>query len=150
MTVPRRGVLHEGGLLRVPGDPVGKGRPRFTRTGHAYTPPRTREFEKAVGALARVAWGAHPPLCGYVRLEVTQVEKRPKRPSPPLPSGRVWCNKGGQHPDLSNVVKAIEDALQGVAFLDDCIVVELSASKVYAARGEGPCVEVRVLELEGP
>lgn len=29
----------------VPGRPRGKGRPRFTRTGHAYTDEATRDYE---------------------------------------------------------------------------------------------------------
>ena len=32
----------------VPGVPVGKGRPRFTRGGHAYTPEKTAAFEEKV------------------------------------------------------------------------------------------------------
>mgnify|MGYP003274584575 FL=1 len=36
----------------VPGIPVGKGRPRFTRGGHAYTPEKTAAFEEKV----RLCW----------------------------------------------------------------------------------------------
>ena len=36
----------------VPGVPVGKGRPRFTRGGHAYTPEKTAAFEEKV----RLCW----------------------------------------------------------------------------------------------
>lgn len=32
----------------VPGIPVGKGRPRFTKDGHAHTPGKTREYENKV------------------------------------------------------------------------------------------------------
>ena len=34
--------------LIIEGEPVGKARPRFTRTGHAYTPDKTRKYEQAV------------------------------------------------------------------------------------------------------
>ena len=59
----------------VPGVPVGKGRPRFTRGGHAYTPEKTAAFEEKV----RLCWKKHrqekgrcyggnlpypPPRCG--------------------------------------------------------------------------------------
>lgn len=37
----------------VPGEPVGKGRPRFTRTGHPYTPGKTESYE----SLVRLAYG---------------------------------------------------------------------------------------------
>ena len=36
----------------VPGVPVGKGRPRFTRTGHTYTPEKTAAYEEKV----RLCW----------------------------------------------------------------------------------------------
>ena len=38
--------------IEVSGQPQGKGRPRFTRTGHAYTPPRTVEYEQRIRAAA--------------------------------------------------------------------------------------------------
>ena len=34
----------------VPGKPVGKARPRFTRRGFAYTPEKTVRYEAAVRA----------------------------------------------------------------------------------------------------
>ena len=39
-------------MIEVQGTPVGKGRPRFTRDGHAFTPDGTRDFE------ARIKWKA--------------------------------------------------------------------------------------------
>ena len=32
----------------VPGIPVGKGRPRFMKNGHTYTPQKTRDYEDKV------------------------------------------------------------------------------------------------------
>lgn len=32
----------------VPGAPVGKGRPRFMKNGHTYTPQKTRDYEGKV------------------------------------------------------------------------------------------------------
>ena len=34
----------------VPGEVIPKGRPRFTRSGHAYTPKRTTDYETKVKA----------------------------------------------------------------------------------------------------
>ena len=39
----------------VPGEPVGKGRPRFTRTGRAYTPKKTETAESIVAMNAQLA-----------------------------------------------------------------------------------------------
>ena len=41
--------------IEVSGQPQGKGRPRFTRTGKAYTPDKTREYESRIQA---AAWNA--------------------------------------------------------------------------------------------
>ena len=38
--------------IEVSGQPIGKGRPRFTKAGHAYTPTKTREYEKRIQAAA--------------------------------------------------------------------------------------------------
>ena len=40
--------------IELSGQPVGKGRPRFTKTGHAYTPEKTKEYERRLHA---AAWG---------------------------------------------------------------------------------------------
>ena len=40
--------------VTIPGEPVGKGRPRFNRrTGRPFTPAKTVEFEKRIGWLTR-------------------------------------------------------------------------------------------------
>lgn len=39
----------------IEGAPVPKGRPRFTRTGHTFTPAKTRQYEALVTARAREA-----------------------------------------------------------------------------------------------
>ena len=41
----------------VPGKPQGKGRPRFTRSGHTYTPDRTAAYEERVKLAYRQAGG---------------------------------------------------------------------------------------------
>ena len=35
-------------IITVPGEPKGKGRPRFTKRGFAYTPKDTADYEKKV------------------------------------------------------------------------------------------------------
>ena len=34
--------------LTIPGEPVGKGRPRFTKNGHSFTPEKTVNYENLV------------------------------------------------------------------------------------------------------
>lgn len=42
-----------GLIFEVPGEPRGKGRPRFTKDGHAYTDSETRAYEKKIMAYYR-------------------------------------------------------------------------------------------------
>ena len=49
-------------------------------------------------------------------------------------------------PDLDNLEKSILDALNGVAYTDDRLVVAKSASKRYAG-DEGPSVEITVTSI---
>ena len=42
----------------IPGEPRGKGRPRFSKSGHAYTPSETVAYEKLVRACWYKAAGA--------------------------------------------------------------------------------------------
>lgn len=41
--------------VTIPGEPVGKGRPKFTKAGTAYTPPKTRAYENKVAFLYKLA-----------------------------------------------------------------------------------------------
>jgi Holliday junction resolvase RusA-like endonuclease len=49
-----------------------------------------------------------------------------------------------QKPDLTNLVKAVEDALTGIAYRDDAQVCETVVSKVKLRQGEPARVEIEV------
>ena len=118
----------------------GQGRPRAVVRGkHAgvYTHKDDGAYRGEVVYLTRLAMDAQgltEPMDGPLRLTLDVFYARPKSVSfkrRPLPTVK---------PDLSNIIKAIEDALNGVAIVDDAAIVELVASKVY-----GPSPLVRVL-----
>ena len=118
----------------IPGDPRGKGRPRFdSRSRRAYTDSKTRAYERwvaarAVGAMA--ALGTWAELEGPVELEVVAVKARPVKP------------------DANNIASAILDGLtKAGAWRDDAQVCRLEAWTYYAASGEAPAVEVVVRSL---
>ena len=58
-------------------EPVSKGRPRFTRQGHVYTPAKTKNYEKIIKAELM----AHRPemLVGACHLDMTFVRSIPKK-----------------------------------------------------------------------
>ncbi|WP_303162450.1 RusA family crossover junction endodeoxyribonuclease [uncultured Sutterella sp.] len=117
----------------VEGIPVGKGRPRFMRNGHAYTPAKTRTYENLVRLRALEAMHGDSPFQGA--LCVTIVARFPV-PVSYSKKRRLAClqasEKPAKKPDIDNLVKAILDGLNGIVFDDDAQVVQLSAAKNYA------------------
>lgn len=117
----------------VPGDPVPQPRPRITTRGnhgHAYTPAShpIHAYRAAIAAAARAA-GATPTDAAPLTLIIDLVFVRPKShfrksgvrdDAPRLP-----------RPDCSNVLKGVEDALNGVAWVDDSQVGKVIIEKTY-------------------
>lgn len=104
------------------GNPVPKGRPRMTKTGHAYTPQTTRDFEKAVALWAKANFKGKPSL-------------KPLKAVMNFYIKRAKTNKTKQHtqrPDIDNYMKAVLDGMQGVVFEDDSQVFEIFATKTWA------------------
>ena len=135
----------------VPGQPVGKGRPRASVRGRRvrmYTPPRTAAWEALAASWARVAWRSRDALDEAVEVEIVAVLKRPQRLNRKKDSaGRLVCSA---KPDLDNICKAAIDALVlARVIVDDNRVARLSASKWYTAKGEAEHLEIRARPWEG-
>lgn len=118
--------------FEIPGKPVGKQRPRVTRTGHVYTPEQTASYESLVKVCFRSKYKDAEPFEGPV-----QVVIRAYFPVPPS-----WSKKKRQDalngdirptvkPDLDNVAKSICDALNGLAYSDDSQICDLMVFKYY-------------------
>lgn len=130
--------------VSIPGEPVGKGRPRVTTVGgfaRAYTPGKTARWETGAALQMRETWGKRPPLDEPVRVVVLAVASRPKRLLRKRdPDGRLWRTT---KPDADNVAKAACDALVAAGVLrDDTLAVRLEVESLFARRDEGPSVEV--------
>lgn len=110
----------------VPGQPVPFA---WRQRGRArYVPPRQKSAMHAIGLCARRAMAGRPPLEGPLELSASFHRCRPKRKGEaraPLPDTRK--------PDVTNLVKLLEDALTGIVFADDAQVVRISASKWASA-----------------
>lgn len=116
--------------------PVGKGRPRFTRDGHAYTPERTRRFEAEVRAAAldymtRMGAGRIPvdePISVHVvacfRIPSSWPKRKKESASSLIP--RI---------DVDNILKAVLDGMNGVVFEDDRQIIKAVAEKRYEDEG---------------
>jgi len=128
-TARERIATLKGHSLRffIPMRPVPKARPRLGKHG-AWTPKRTRDFEEKVGWLAKMArnQAGWEVLTGPVYLDLTFV-----------------CPPAGA--DLSNMVKAIEDACNGILYEDD---VQIRASAQWIVQRGKPGIIVEVMPLK--
>jgi Holliday junction resolvase RusA-like endonuclease len=122
----------------IPGEPRGKGRPRFgrTKTGRpvAFTDTKTASYENLVALACQQTMAGAAPMVGPVMLLV-RVRLAP--PTSTSNKARAAMLDGqtppAKRPDLDNCLKAIGDGLNGVAYVDDAQVVSLTATKIYAA-----------------
>lgn len=130
--------------FKVYGDPIAKARPRFTKTGRTYTPKKTHDYESEVAIMAKAAMGSVEPLKTPVAVFVYVVFPVPQSHSK---KRREACLNGLEKhikkPDLTNVVKSIEDGMNGIVYKDDCQITSLHTTKVY---GDIGMVEVMVKE----
>ena len=130
--------------IYIPGQPVGKGRPRFVKaTGHTYTPTKTKDYESLVKR-AYIIDNGHTMLTGPIRLDIFAVYQLPKdKKRRAILAQRPYTGK----PDIDNVAKVIQDALNGLAYEDDKQVVEMYVEKRYCGEDEEPHVSVTVREI---
>lgn len=118
----------------VPGQPFAWKRPA-SKGKMRFTPPKMRAYERLVGFLAlNAVRGFNAPWAGPMMLSVVFTMKTPKR-------GKSHGMPHLSDPDLSNLIKIIEDGMIGVVYKDDNQIAYISASKVY---GEKPNVHVIV------
>lgn len=126
----------------VPGVPKGKGRPRFTGRGRAYTPKATRDYERAVreAALeqARIMQFLKYPPKTALRVSVIAwfpvPVSWPKWKREAAAAGDIYPTG---KPDADNILKVL-DALNGVLWHDDAQIVEAVGRKRYCAVGGAP------------
>lgn len=131
--------------LTVPGEPMGKARARMTRAGIMYTPKKTVNYETLIRELFIVKYPDFHPLDGPVRMDLSawlKIPKTSKKKTEAMEAGEIRPTK---KPDMSNILKAVEDALNTLAYLDDKQIVEIEIEKRYSSR---PRIELLIEEVE--
>ena len=135
-------------IFRVAGRPRGKGRPRFRNAGRftqVYTPSETKAYEKEIadeylraggGMLEGPVW-VTVMMCFQIPRTATKKDQEAMQSHDIVPNCR---------PDVDNVLKAVLDGLNGVAYHDDTQVAVVLCQRCYA---EEACIEVEVRELPG-
>jgi|SRR5208282_5412055 len=136
--------------ITLPGEPVGKGRPRVRVMQYGvkrpfpqlYKDTRTRDYEKALGTMAVLAMRGREPIAGPVHLIVTAYFGIPKS----------WSDKKSRmaaegtvrptgKPDWDNISKCCCDALNKIVWNDDAQIVSASVRKVYS---DAPGLEIEI------
>lgn len=135
----------------VMGDPVAQGRPRFARRGKfvsTYDPPKSKSFKETVKWQA-IECGANKKLLeGPLKLTLVFRFQRPKGHSgkkglrPSAPAYHIT------KPDLNNLTKGVEDALEGICYARDQQICESYQRKEYADNGSVPSILVTIEEIE--
>jgi len=115
-------------VFTIPGKPFAKQRPRATRQGRVFTPKETVSFARQVGAIAAPIFAQ--PITGPIRLTVIATFEIPKS----WPKKKAAAHINGYHtqrPDGDNILKAIKDGLNRIAWADDAQVAEATIRKMW-------------------
>lgn len=131
----------------IPGDPVGKGRPRAFRVGtgiRMHTPAKTANYESKVALFAQSALRGErmDPYAPY-RVTIQAKFAMPKSWSQKKRAAMdgIACIK---KPDSDNLAKSVCDGLNGVIWKDDSQVFDIRIVKRWADVGR---MEVFVEDL---
>lgn len=130
----------------VEGKPVGKARPRFGR-GRVFTPGDTRAFEEHVGYIARREMAGQKPTTMPVVMKVmAHFEVPASWAEHHRQAALLGVIRHTRKPDGDNILKALADALNGIAYADDKQIVRFEVEKRYGPRA---FTVVTVNEIEG-
>lgn len=132
--------------IYIEGDPVGKGRPRVTKTGVTFTPAKTRHYEEWVKAcyyeaLTKEGMTKDEAFIGKgipIRMEILAFFPIPKSYSKKKKESILTHQeRPTKKPDIDNIAKIICDSLNGLAYHDDNQIVDLEIGKEYTQKKEG-------------
>ena len=133
--------------FKVDANPVGKQRARYARRGNfvqTYTPDKTRNYEALIRDAAIEAMGASEPLetpvSLYLYIRVPIPKSCTKKRLEAISNG---SEKPIKKPDSSNILKSVEDAMNGVVYKDDCQIINHHMTRVYSSL---PGVDICVKE----
>jgi Holliday junction resolvase RusA-like endonuclease len=131
--------------IRMDGQPIGKGRPRFVRaTGRTYTPEKTARYEDRLAWAAQAVMAGRPLLTGPLNVTVIAYMEVPaSRSKKWRTEALVDEHKPTTKPDADNIAKLL-DALNKIVWVDDAQIVALLIFKKYSSR---PRIEIEVTPI---
>ena len=134
------------------GEPIPQGRPRFTKTGHTYDPQRSRNYKQLVRFWVTQHLKKIDGFKPYENALCVDLTFYLGIPTSWSKQKRIQASQGVIRPigkrlgDLDNMVKTILDANNGLLWVDDCIITDLSARKRYT--GELARVVIKITEVK--
>ena len=118
-------------VLEIRERAVGKGRPRVnTRTHTTYTPEKTKAFEEKLKMYFIKKYRKPEVSENPFKIKILIEFKPPKSTSKKMLQ-KLCDMPYTKKPDLDNIIKAILDSLNGLAYKDDNQVVSINAEKKY-------------------
>jgi Holliday junction resolvase RusA-like endonuclease len=128
-----------------PCNPRGQGRPRFAGKV-AYKSSEDRAYEQGIRMAYVSAYPGRAPIQGACSVTITALYPIPKSASKKMREQMIaGLVLPIVRPDIDNVYKAVLDALNGVAFMDDKQVTGGEMHKFY---GAVPGLMVEIEEVE--
>jgi Holliday junction resolvase RusA-like endonuclease len=123
-------MREQSGEMWIPFAPVAKGRPRFSK-GHAYTPRKTKEYEKLIQDFVAAHHIIDKPIMGPLSVQIVLFFKADE------------FTYHSHKPDADNLAKSILDALgpktytyigiktmsKGILYQDDAQIAHLEVTK---------------------
>lgn len=119
----------------VKGEPKGKGRPRFAKSGHTYTPKETRDYEERIRTeYLKLYYGIKFEKGIPLKMSIFAEFAVPKSDSKRLREKKLQNELlPTKKPDADNIVKVVADALNGLAYHDDTQITDIRIVKRYGA-----------------
>jgi Holliday junction resolvase RusA-like endonuclease len=123
----------KGVTIFMYGQPIGKGRPRFTRIGRVYTPEKTRKFEHKLAAAASDYMALHDleptekPCKVLIKAQFEIPKSWTKAKKAAAEANEIYPKK----PDADNIAKIVLDSLNSIIWDDDAQVYDLRVIKTY-------------------
>ena len=125
----------------VPGNPVPQSRPRVSKYG-TYYPPKVKAYREYVSTVAKAAMRGREPLSGVLEMSCAFFFTPPKS-TPKKELSMMYGTYHTKKPDADNLVKCVQDSLNGICYVDDSQVAVLNARKYYADK---PRAEIVIVE----
>lgn len=121
--------------VTLAGEPQGKGRARAFRRGNFighYTPEKTRTYEGMIRTAAMDAVAGAPPFDEPIEMTLRAIFSVPASWSARKRSDAITgAIRPAKKPDYDNILKAWSDAMNGVVYRDDALIVRVSFEKRY-------------------